>query len=485
MLQIKLRYSTMRGVNIMKPFIKLLKTPRCYYFFDVNRNTFVNVSKECWHYLNGDGSLDNCIEEVNTLKNNGFLSDNHIQELKHTETDNVEHLIKNCLSELILQVTQACNLCCVYCPYASSTDSSRHRKHTSKQMDFETAKAAIDFLYDHSTLSDSVSFAFYGGEPLIAFPLIKQCVSYIQDIFDGKEISFSMTTNATLLTDEIKEFLIDNGFSITFSMDGPKEIHDKNRKRIDGTGTYDRVISELNDFVSAYPQDELVKIMVNMVINPEDDLDVINNWANNCLNTQIYLGSNVVENDDLENKFDNYDPYNEKFEYLMAIHLLDHLQIVKGLEVSRLTLPTFNRIKELYRDLKTTNASLPTVGAPSGPCVSGCRKLFVNVSGDFYPCEKVNEMSEAMKIGSLETGINVEKVKAHINIAQLTPEKCINCWAQANCDLCQKYVADGDELSAQKKVKLCDDVISSFHYYLRCCALLKESCVAYKSEEGN
>lgn len=41
-------------------------------------------------------------------------------------------------------------------------------------MDFETAKAAIDFLYDHSTLSNSVSFAFYGGEPLIAFPLIKQ-----------------------------------------------------------------------------------------------------------------------------------------------------------------------------------------------------------------------------------------------------------------------------------------------------------------------
>lgn len=74
-------------------------------------------------------------------------------------------------------------------------------------MNWITAKEAIDF---ESTFKwkKKVYIAFYGGEPLLEFELIRKCVHYAQSIMPGKEIEYSMTTNGTLLNKEVIEYLV-------------------------------------------------------------------------------------------------------------------------------------------------------------------------------------------------------------------------------------------------------------------------------------
>ena len=79
-------------------------------------------------------------------------------------------------------------------------------------MNWITAKEAIDFLKAHSNEKKKVYIAFYGGEPLLEFELIRKCVHYAQSIMPGKEIEYSMTTNGTLLNKEVIEYLVERKF---------------------------------------------------------------------------------------------------------------------------------------------------------------------------------------------------------------------------------------------------------------------------------
>lgn len=86
------------------------------------------------------------------------------------------------------------------------------------------------FFQEHSTDQNNVTIGFYGGEPFLEFELIKECVAYAEDKLEGKKIEYSVTTNATLLTDEIIDYLIFNNFFVTVSLDGPREIQDECRR---------------------------------------------------------------------------------------------------------------------------------------------------------------------------------------------------------------------------------------------------------------
>lgn len=147
------------------------------------------------------------------------------------------------LRQLILQVTQNCNLRCKYCVYSGSYVN---RTHTKKRMSFEIAKQAVDFYFAHNTNKDAGVISFYGGEPLLEMELIKKIVVYSEKLYEGKELRFNMTSNATLLTDEIADFLYEHNFNLTISLDGPEEVHNQSRVFADSkTGTFQCIIKNL------------------------------------------------------------------------------------------------------------------------------------------------------------------------------------------------------------------------------------------------
>lgn len=129
---------------------------------------------------------------------------------------------------LILKITDACNFRCKYCIDRSGTS----RKETMKP---EVALRAIDlflnFCVRYKKLrSSKVGIGFNGGEPLLGFPVIMQCINFIKEHYGTKAIDFDINTNASLIDNKIARFLKVHKFSIKTSMDGFRNFNDSQRQ---------------------------------------------------------------------------------------------------------------------------------------------------------------------------------------------------------------------------------------------------------------
>jgi uncharacterized protein len=91
----------------------------------------------------------------------------------------------------------------------------------------------------------------------------------------------------------------------------------------------------------------------------------------------------------------------------------------------------------------------------SGPCIPGVKRLFVNADGYIFPCERISEKSEAMRIGHLDTGFDISRIRNMLNIGKLTEESCKECWAITHCDQCAATADAFGELSGKVKASQC------------------------------
>jgi uncharacterized protein len=140
------------------------------------------------------------------------------------------------LKTLILHVTDACNLNCGYCYQRADRTVSRG----VHPMSHATARKAVDFLLDRSEGLQDVVLVFFGGEPLLNFAVISATVDYARQkaAEKGKRVDFALTTNGTLLTTETIDFLQTHHLSVTVSLDGWEQIHDRFRRFADGRPSY-------------------------------------------------------------------------------------------------------------------------------------------------------------------------------------------------------------------------------------------------------
>lgn len=264
-------------MKVEAPFIHLIKLHTKYYLYDVNSKMIVNISNDLFDFFKSNENIKAEIEiphkledEVRRLlKYDLFSKTDTGYEIEYPQGTNLEEILNNCMRIMTLQVTQNCNLRCKYCVYSGSYSN---RVHSNKRMSFETAKSAIDFLYAHSSMTTSIGIGFYGGEPLLEFDLLKKCVEYAKMKFIGKDLSFTLTTNATLLTEEIMKFFVKNNFFVTISFDGPQVIQDKNRVMADGkSGSFETVMKNVEMFLNKYP-DFSWHVSFNAVLDPTNDL---------------------------------------------------------------------------------------------------------------------------------------------------------------------------------------------------------------------
>jgi len=93
---------------------------------------------------------------------------------------------------------------------------------------------------------------FYGGEPLLCFPLIKKTLPFISDKNKelNKKVRYSITTNGNLLTGEIIQFLNEYKFSVELSFDGLAQNYQRKR------GTFKKIVSNINKLLQ-YPDIDL------------------------------------------------------------------------------------------------------------------------------------------------------------------------------------------------------------------------------------
>ena len=127
-----------------------------------------------------------------------------------------------CRRDIVIIVTHKCNLRCKYCYYKKSPKDNYVE---SPNMAYIKEKLIEEF----EDCEKPVRITFHGGEPFINWPFMKNLAEWVWSV--RQDVEFVVTTNGTMLDDDIKRWLKIHKlkFTVVLSIDGPKEVHDLER----------------------------------------------------------------------------------------------------------------------------------------------------------------------------------------------------------------------------------------------------------------
>jgi uncharacterized protein len=130
----------------------------------------------------------------------------------------------------IVSMTSRCNHRCIYCYVSASPENSK-----GSDMDEDTAKTVVDFIFQSP--SKWVTIEISGGEPLLNFPVVESIIDYSNEVNKRfkRDLMHTIVTNLSVIDEDIIKFFIENRVGISTSLDGPKELHDKNRRYVGGS----------------------------------------------------------------------------------------------------------------------------------------------------------------------------------------------------------------------------------------------------------
>lgn len=461
-------------MNYQCAFVYVFKTPGKFYLYDVNTNAIIKITEGIYKfYKKLDESLT--IKDENMLKrlaDQGYLKPNKISAISHPVIPVLNDYLDRKVATITLQVTQQCNLRCKYCAYSGLYET---RNHSAKKMSIEIAKRGVDFLISHSLDLDSINIGFYGGEPLICFQLIKDIVDYAEQQAFGKNITYNITTNGTLFNDDNLNFLQDKSFHLMISIDGPAEIHDKNRVfASSGSGTFSTIMENISYIKKHYPK-LYSNITFNAVIDPTTDRACASNFFVNSYELHgATISASIISQVGIKSKIEIDEKFyiNDDEEYFYG--LLKAIGRLQNSTISKITEARINQMLSVMKEMRVRSMEIPCITHPSGPCIPGARKLLMDVDGYFYPCESVPE-SEALKIGSVFDGFSIEAIKMLLNIGKLTEEQCKKCWGIRLCTQCCLQAASRDGLSRNKRLAECKTVLKSHENCLLDLCVLREN----------
>ncbi len=468
-------------VIVLNSFIHLFKTPGGHYLYDVNKNVILGLSEDQYEILDYKNSHDSdnftsqssaqALESIDHLRNLGFLSEKRPKEMYHPLNDTILSHLNNKVNMITLQITKQCNLRCKYCVYSGDYEN---RVHSNEKMTLDTAKKGIDFYIEHSKDNEKGFLAFYGGEPLLEFEFIKKCIEYFEERAEGKNIHINLTTNATLLTKEIVEYFNKHDVHLLISLDGSSEVHNRNRVYRDDKGTFEKVMENIEMIKAKFPHYLSNNIAFNAVLDPQNDFSCVNNFFTDFeLAKEASVMASEITNLYRKDTVKASVNYISEIEYEIFKIFLSKLGYLDEKYTSKLLSRQYSERKIRYGLLKMRQ-ELPDKVHHGGPCVPGAQRLFVDVDGNFYPCENVSEASPHMKIGNVDDGFNIDKIRTLLNVGKISENKCKNCWALTFCDLCAAAADENDGLSTEKKISRCSDVIYTADRILKDICTLKE-----------
>lgn len=334
---------------------------------------------------------------------------------------------------MCLLVAQDCNLRCEYC-FASTGDYHMGRK----LMDFETGKKAIDFLLEQSVGRENLELDFFGGEPLMNFDVVKQVVEYARskEAEYNKKFRFTITTNGVLLDDDKIDFINREMANVVLSIDGRKEVNDKVRHRVDGTGSYDKIIGGFKKMAKARGDKEYYVRGTYTKYNLDFSEDVFHLYDEGF--DQISVEPVVCE---------STMPYALTEKELPRIFS----------EYERLA----DRMIENEKNGGWFNFFHFMLDLDQGPCAikrlrgcgSGNEYVAIDTNGDIYPCHQFVGI-EKFKMGNLDehtfdTDMKQEFASAHV----YSKPECRSCWAKFYCSggcNANNYIYAGDIHSSHK-----------------------------------
>jgi uncharacterized protein len=331
------------------------------------------------------------------------------------------------LKSLCLNVAHACNFSCAYC-FAHGGDY--HGEATL--MTQEVARAGIDFLVRESGSHHNVEVDFFGGEPLMNWAVVVDTMEYARSAYPLKKWRFTLTTNGSLLRDDMFPVLEANDVSVVLSLDGGRSANDANRILKDGRGTFDIIIERIRQFAQT---------------RDNGGYFVRGTYARNTL----AFAESVRDLHGLGFKFISMEPVVLSADSALALQASDLPEIrAQYEELIAYFLSELGSGKGFdFFHFKLDLEAGPCLSKRIYGCGAGVEYMAVAPNGDIFPCHQFDGVRE-FRMGSVLMDPALEHPElvsefAHANFL-FAKEECGSCWARFYCSggcLANNYATNG------------------------------------------
>ncbi len=365
----------------------------------------------------------------------------------------------------VVILTDLCNLNCIYCQ-ASSLKEDKHAKKMKK----ETAKKVVDFIF--KSQSNHITIEFQGGEPLLNYNVLQFIIEYAKtlNLEHKKDLRFAFVTNFELLDQEKLEYLTKNKVGLCTSFDGPKKLHDFQRKSF-RKSNYDTISEWIKKIKSLKEQNKIPK---NYVINALATITKKSfDYYKEIVDEYIKHGFNIIHLRNL-NQLGSADKSWQEIGYTTQEFIdfwkttMDYIIELnkKGIDIKeRLVIIILKKILLDFQPNYTEQRS------PCGACIS---QLAYDVDGNIYSCDEARMIDDNLfKIGTVDqepgeviTSENaISIVLSSINDLQ----QCDDCIWQPYCGLCPvlNYANYNSLIVDVNKTMRCKIFKAQFEYIFR------------------
>ena len=334
------------------------------------------------------------------------------------------------IRHLELMITHGCNMACRYCYGSDGTTGDAGSAHLYGSplagMAYETAVKGIDFLFHESGPRKEVSVIFFGGEPLLEFPLIERIVPYIRDKEreTGKKADISLSSNGLLLDRKIVDFLAAQKIGCQISIDGPPEAHDRLRSLRDGSPSYEAVMIGVSHLMAA--RRGKVPARATLSRGATDALSVVEHLLSLGFGS-VHLepaigrsGETAITSADVEAI--------KRQEEALALFLVKRVRENRYFNYSNLV--------KYIRQTRVVRERLAYY------CGAARTYFALSRDGAFYPCHRFVGMEE-YRMGDVDSGLDTRLRDRILGLTVDQRPYCRECWARYFCGGgCWKHAVD-------------------------------------------
>ena len=419
---------------------------------EIKRNGYTYCYSEKYQMFNYIPSIGR-EDWICFLKQHGYFNSETIKFQTEYAVDKIKMNLAN-LRQLLIEVTDACNLQCKYCGYGDLY--ANYDKRIAKRQKFENVKLLIDHLSNlwkseyNTSYNKEITIGFYGGEPLLNMHLIKEVITYLESFQNfGVSFSYNMTTNCMLL-DKYMDYLVEKNFRLLFSLDG-NEYNSGYRVDKQGRGSFARVFSNIRQLQLSYPDFFDKNVNFNAVLHNRNSVEEIFTFVKQefgKIPRVAELNTNGLSEKGREelkrmfcSRYESFDNASEGFKKQKNVMLEDSASTFFHTFVRNFCGNYYNS----YVDLFDSEENDEITYIPTGTCRPFERKLFLTVNGKILPCEKIGQNHV---LGFLKNGVlnlDYDKVSSYYHDQYEKIIKiCKTCFHRRSCGQCMFLLDEKD-----------------------------------------
>lgn len=350
------------------------------------------------------------------------------------------------LSQLVFEVTDACNLNCKYCGLGSLYES--YNGKNAKNLPFHKAQLIIDYLFslrERPGKTDyPLSIGFYGGEPLLNMELIKQIVSYLDD-YKFTKATYGMTTNGMLLNKYI-EYLIKNKFQLLISLDGDEFNHSYRVDHKD-KNSFKRVIKNIKLLQKKFPEYFKEYVQFNAVLHNRNSVEEVYGFVKKQFDKIPFIIplKEVGINKEKVTEFNlMYRSVSQSFMQSKNCNKIESEMFSIVPQISNLSDYIFHNIRNIFHDLNDLIFdSLSKTTKLTGTCSPFSKKMFITTDGKILQCERIAHDFVLGQIMNDHVEMNMRSIAEKQNFyISKCKDQCKKCYLKNSCPQCIYNIQD-------------------------------------------